>query len=340
MASEFGRGRPKKGEIRDEFLGLSPEEQMQRDQEIEKLAPQDGFRPFTYALAHELSRMKPKVREGALQGLAQVEWDRCAKDIFYWLDKRRHAMPYVKTIDPRTNYICNECEEEKERLIEKGSLDPEAESPAWSQFNLMKHQENRHGINLIGQETDEILKYYTPLAPIRPWTMKPYFAPIVKAWLTYPFICMPKSRDMMATWLATTMFTWNTLFKEGQQFVFQSDDTMKTRELVEDRSWFIFQHQPKFLQQVHPAKFEVGLSKGGRLHVPSIKSEIIGLAQGSDQIRYLHPAGIFIDEGAFHNQLEQTIGAVKPAIQKGGRITIVSSANPGFFQALVQDFSQ
>lgn len=334
------RGRPKKGEIREEFLGLSPEEQMERDAEIESMAPDDSFRPFTYALIHELNRMKPKVREGALQGLAKIEWERCAKDIFYWLDKRRHALPYVKTIDPRTNYICNECEEEKLQAVRDGKLHPDTESVAWSQFNLVQHQNRRHGRELVGQDVDEILSYYTPLPPIRPWTMKPYFEPIVKAWLTYPFICIPKSRDMMATWLATTLFTWNTLYREGQQFVFQSDDTTKTRELVEDRSWFIFNQQPAFLREVHPAKFEVGLSKGGRLHIPSLKSEIIGLAQGSDQIRYLHPAGIFIDEGAFHQQLEQTIGAVKPAIQKGGRITIVSSANPGFFQALVQDFSQ
>ena len=126
----------------------------------------------------------------------------------------------------------------------------------------------------------------------------------------------------------------------GQQNVFQSDDTEKTRELVQKRSMFVFEHQPKFLKEVHPAKFEVGISKGGRFYVPDLNSEIIGLAQGPDQIRYLHPAGVLIDEAAFHSRLAATIGAVKPAIEKGGRLTLVSSANPGYFQALAQDFSE
>lgn len=322
-------GRPRKGEIRKDLYGLSPEEQMKRDVLIEKRAPDDGYLPFTYSSLHELSRLPKSDRRNALKALGMVEWNRCAKDFMYWIDASRHALPYVYTLDPRDLYTCNHC------IVPEGN-----EKNAWTQFNVGHHLESTHDVNIKELSADEIVGYFTKLAPIRPTVVKDYFEPIYNAWLTEPFIVCEKSRDMMATWLFSFLFTWGVLYKEGQQYVFQSDDTEKTRELVEKRAFFIWDHQPDFLKNVHPAKFEVGLSKGGRLYVPSLSSEIIGLAQGADQIRYLHPAGIFIDEGAFHAKLEYTVGAVKPAIQKGGRISIVSSVNPGFFQALSQDFSQ
>jgi len=47
-------------------------------------------------------------------------------------------------------------------------------------------------------------------------------------------------------------------------------------------------------------------------------------------------SGSFIDEGAFQPDLESSIRAAQPMLQGGGRIDVVSSAEPGYFQDLVE----
>jgi len=52
----------------------------------------------------------------------------------------------------------------------------------------------------------------------------------------------------------------------------------------------------------------------------------------------MHTAsGIFMDEAAFMFEVESAFTAAKPSIDGGGRITMVSSANPGFFESMVND---
>ena len=66
-----------------------------------------------------------------------------------------------------------------------------------------------------GMDFKSILKGFTQIPPTRPWTMKPYFVPIIQAWLENPIVVIEKSRDMIATWLFTTLYTWDTLYHEG-----------------------------------------------------------------------------------------------------------------------------
>jgi hypothetical protein len=48
-------------------------------------------------------------------------------------------------------------------------------------------------------------------------------------------------------------------------------------------------------------------------------------------------SGLFVDEGGFQSDLAALVGAAKPMLVGGGRLDIVSSASPGFFQELVED---
>jgi hypothetical protein len=47
-------------------------------------------------------------------------------------------------------------------------------------------------------------------------------------------------------------------------------------------------------------------------------------------------SGLFIDEGAFQPDLESSIQAAQPMLSGSGRIDVVSSAQPGYFQDLVE----
>lgn len=141
---------------------------------------------------------------------------------------------------------------------------------------------------------------------------------------------------MMVTWLIVTLYTWDTLFHKNRENIFQSDDSTKTQDLVR-RAYFIWDNQPSFLRNVHPATFSAGQTRSGILEVPSLRSTILGFPQGPDQVRQYHPSGIFQDEAAFQIEAEAAFMALKPAIQGGGRFTAVSSANPSWFMHACRD---
>lgn len=266
-----------------------------------------------------LAKLPAAERKKLYAELGQQEWDRCAKDPMYWLDPSRHVIPYVHTRDPKQLYTCRLCG---------------PESATYFFDNRHTHLERRHSIET--EEETEIAERFAELPTVRPFTIFPYVEPIVKTWLREKFLFIEKSRDMMATWLIVSLYTWDTLFHQNRENIFQSDDSTKTLDLVE-RAFFIWENQPAFLKSVHPAGFTAGQTRAGIMKVPSLKSIILGFPQGPDQIRQFHPSGVFQDEAAFQTEAQAAFMAVKPAVQAGGRFTAVSSANPGWFMASCRD---
>lgn len=252
--------------------------------------------------------------------LGKQEWSKCSQDVFYWLDATKHGnIPYVYTKDPKPMFECILCKDKRVLYFNKRY-----------DHLLIKHK--------IEVDPDDLhlTEFFVEHSRIRPFTLMPYFDPIIRAWLKEPVMFIEKSRDMMATWLFVTLFTWEVLFKQATQHIFQSEDAGKTRELVE-RAFFIYRNQPKFLRSVHKATFNIGASKSGYMCVKTLESEILGFPQGADQIRQYHPTGVFSDEAAYQVDAGATFAAIKPAIQAGGRYVAVSSANPSFFMYAVKD---
>ena len=46
---------------------------------------------------------------------------------------------------------------------------------------------------------------------------------------------------------------------------------------------------------------------------------------------------LLIDEAVFQPDLEAAVSAAQPMLKGGGRLDVVSSANPGYFQELCED---
>ena len=265
-----------------------------------------------------ISKLPSPKRTAAMKLVGQEEWNRCAEDIFYWIDPSAHLIPYVYTKDPHPMHVCNLCTDGLTYHFNKRSY----------------HLLNTHKIEAHTESS--IKQYFRELDTIRTFTLLPYFQPIIEAWLKEPLMAIEKSRDMMATWLIVICYTWDAMFHKGRQHIFQSETAAKTRELI-SRSGVLFNNQPKWLKAVHPAMVSEGPNKAGLMVIPSLQSEIIGFPQGADKVRQYHPSGFFSDEAAFNPEAEATFAAVKPSIQNGGRYTAVSSANPGFFQRLCRD---
>lgn len=266
-----------------------------------------------------LSRLPRASREAALVEIGKKEWDRCAEDPIYWMDASKHpAMPYVYTHDPHIYFKCVICNDGNSYQAKHRKL----------------HLKVVHDLQAANEL--EMRKLFEEMPTTRPFPMHPYIAPIVDMWLGEQYCLLQKSRDMVATWTIVTLYAWDTLFHQGRQNIFQSEDSTKTLDLIK-RAWFIYRHQPTFLKTVHPARATAGVAKAGHLAVESLNSEILGFPQGADQVRQYHPSGIFLDEAAYLIEAGATFAAVKPAIENGGRFTAISSANPSWFWKACED---
>ncbi|MBL7197756.1 MAG: hypothetical protein ISS47_06620 [Candidatus Omnitrophica bacterium] len=167
--------------------------------------------------------------------------------------------------------------------------------------------------------------------PIKKFPDKEHLKIICDYWHREPLILIPKSRQLMMTWLFVACYLWDTQFARGRLNFFQSKKEEDADRLVK-RAYFIWQHQPDWIKNTFPAAYRFC-----HLEFPQGSSEIWGVPQGGDQLRSHTASGIFSDEMAFQPEAESAYTGAKPTIDGGGRFTGVSSAHPGFFQYLVED---
>ncbi len=277
---------------------------------------------MTYELTQDLlenvAKLKPKDRRRVMQHLGQLEYEKCADDIMYWLDSSRHFIPYVYTLDPHELYICTLCTNGASHVRHK----------------LDAHLRITH--NIPSPHKKDIETIFKRLEAVRPFVIKEYMPPLIKCMLEEPLMAIEKSRDVIATWTVVVVCTWDAVYHKGRQIIFQSKNSKDSDELVR-RAFHIYKNQPKFLRDVVKGEYTIGQTRSGEFKLPSIHSEIIGLPQGSDLIRQYHPSVIFTDETAYQPDAHDTFTAIKPAIQHGGRYIGISSANPGWFQRICQD---
>lgn len=277
------------------------------------------------AFGAKISSAPKSIRKQVLKELALSEYSRCADDPLYWLDTTQHpAFVYCNTIDKRPFYQCKHC-------VASNHVLAEASIP---QFRIETHLSHWHGITI--PESESPLDHFNSIPRKRPFTVKPYMPPMIHYWRKEQFFAVEKSRDMIATWTMIALIFWDVWFHPGTEWVAQSEDATKTYELI-SRADFIYQNQPKFLRDLHSIKFTKGDKRAGLIDVPSTRSQLIGAAQGPDQVRYLHPAGVFMDEAAFQDKAKDAVGAIQPAIKAGGKLNMISTANPGYFQLICED---
>lgn len=172
----------------------------------------------------------------------------------------------------------------------------------------------------------------------KPFPDKEYLRVMVRFWLEHRMNLFEKSRQMMATWLLCALYTNDAQFHTNRLHFFQSKKEEDSDRLIQ-RCFTIWENQPAFLKRscqaiysyCHLRFFRPGETAG----LPY--SEIWGIPQGGDVIRQHTGSGLFIDEGGFQVDLEKSIGAAQPMLKGGGRLDIVSSAEPGYFEELVED---
>lgn len=278
----------------------------------------------------KISTLPSKSQREIFKVLGEREFKHCAESPVYWLDASKHpqleqfpkGIPYVYTKDPHLLFTCKECG-----------------------MGVLPHKRSLHLSVVHGRVKTrlvEIESEFKELPAIRPFPellLNAYMLPLIEEWVKNQYFVIEKSRDMMATWMIVALHTWDCLFHKGRQHLFQSQTAPKTLELVQ-RAYFIAKRQPKFLRDViGPVVWGKGDHRSGEMYVLKQESEVLGFAQGPDQIRQFHPSAVFQDEAAFQIEAESAFAAIKPAILMGGKFVAISSANRSWFEKICRDTS-
>ena len=172
-----------------------------------------------------------------------------------------------------------------------------------------------------------------PIALIPPW---PYLRLYTKIRAAHPRLAVPKSRRMTMSWTTIALYLHDTIFFPVRDQAFVSKKEDDAAELVK-RAEFIFDHIPedKIPRKLLPRKET--RQKPAALIFPEIQSKIQGFPMGADQLRQFTFSGIFGDESAFWEDAQKFYSSAYPTIEGGGRMDLVSSRSPSFFQRLVYD---
>jgi hypothetical protein len=159
-----------------------------------------------------------------------------------------------------------------------------------------------------------------------------YLEVLARQWqLAEPaLLLVPKARRMRLTWLFVALHVWLAWSRPKANIFFVSSKEEKSAELVE-RARGILQRVPR--------------DKVGRIEVkqraapPQVQlvrngSKIIGVPEGASQLRQFTATAIMADEFATWEWPREAFSAMRPTIDGGGRLTLLSSAYPGFFAEL------
>lgn len=150
-------------------------------------------------------------------------------------------------------------------------------------------------------------------------------------WQKFPTLLIPKSRQLSMTWLCCGLYLWESMFYGHRLTFFQSKKEQDAAELI-IRMYQMWSSLPVWMREWNHCEKIYAYAEFHRS-----KSRVFGIPSGASQVRGFTPSAVFVDEASYVLEMDQMLAAIRPAIRSGGRLTVISSAAPGFFSAMVLD---
>lgn len=178
-------------------------------------------------------------------------------------------------------------------------------------------------------------KLSDPKGVIKKFPPEPWLREITDIWMGCTMFACPKSRRMMMSWLAIWWHLWLTMFFPGAHVYAQSINEDKADEEIIQRAGFIYNNIPA-------SAFPKPRLKNDRVQwclisFPKLYSFMRGIPQGSNQLRGPTASAVLMDEAAFWEKGRESFGATKPCTEGGGRVTLISSAQLGWYKDVCFD---
>lgn len=162
--------------------------------------------------------------------------------------------------------------------------------------------------------------------PKAPFPKKDYLRYLLEPMISEDVLFVPKSREMMTSWLSCGYIAWMIQWFPVQ-WIIQTQKQEKVIDLI-NYCRILCREQEPWMKERNPLVQDTQdrlRFKGG--------GQVIGVPSGADQFRSYHPYGVFFDEAAFLTDFERAFCTVKPVAKK---ILAVSSVAPGFFSDMCQ----
>jgi hypothetical protein len=151
---------------------------------------------------------------------------------------------------------------------------------------------------------------------------------------TSPIFVVEKSRRMMMTWLFLALYLYDTLSQNNHaNFIGSRKMESSAFLLGDERMLFMYKNIPAILWKDKPEIVPRGKFGGGytRLECPKTGSYIQAIASGATQLLQYTASNILCDEFAFWDNARESWMAMRPTIEGGGHIDIISTPNLGSF---------
>jgi len=168
---------------------------------------------------------------------------------------------------------------------------------------------------------------------------KPYLAIIAELLTTEKLLLLPKSRQMMLSWIVVAYCVWRAIFEKSLIIFFQSkklDDAghPKIRASLLNRALYIIDNIPKFIRP----EYIIIWGNTPILTIKDTSSTIQAVSQDSDSLRSQCASIVFADELGVQEHASQAFRAIKPTLGSTGQYIGVGTARRGtFFEKLVFD---
>lgn len=151
---------------------------------------------------------------------------------------------------------------------------------------------------------------------------KEYIRDICDVFVAEDLIAMEKTRQMLATWIASGLALWHTMFHEGRRTFIMSKKE-KDADSIIDRIKIIYDRLPGTMKSAYKADPHSYL----KIEWSKRNSVIQGIPQGPDQVRSYTSSLIIMDEASFQDKAEKVFEAAQPSLQGGGKFMAISTPN-------------
>ena len=141
-------------------------------------------------------------------------------------------------------------------------------------------------------------------------------------------LLVPKSRQLVITWITMAYCLWYALTHPGSNIYVQKEKESESGfgdplDSLGSRLEFMYDKLPEEFKD----KNYVKIKSPPTLFFKDHNSAIMGLAQGPDQVRGKAGSIIVVDEAAFHRELGLTLATMMPIAESGCQLILVSTAN-------------
>lgn len=154
-----------------------------------------------------------------------------------------------------------------------------------------------------------------------------YHQEIADLWYANTKFIIIKSRQMQITWTMLAMHLWLGLTGPDREIYFRRQNFDDAQKLLDDMV-YIYNHIP---ESVWPKEFLPTIHcKEGIVSFPEINTNFYAISSGRDKMRGRTPTAVLLDEYAFQDDDAQVYQTLKPSLQGGARISIVSTPKPLF----------